>query len=104
MGDTTTVGSLPDGASPYGCLDMAGNVWEWTRSLWGEDLAEPAFKYPYDPKDGRENLRAGRNVRRVVRGGSFHDIGALVRCSSRGKSFPGVLSGFVGFRVIVVPE
>ncbi|MDP6359904.1 MAG: SUMF1/EgtB/PvdO family nonheme iron enzyme, partial [Planctomycetota bacterium] len=54
---TTPVGNFPEGVSPFGGLDMAGNVWEWTRSLWGEDLAEPAFKYPYDPKDGRENLR-----------------------------------------------
>ncbi len=40
IGDTTPVGIFPEGASPYGCLDMVGNTWEWTRSLWGR------FGYP----------------------------------------------------------
>jgi len=49
---TTPVGRYsPRGDSPYGCADMAGNVWEWTQSLYKG--------YPYDPGDGRENLEAG---------------------------------------------
>jgi serine/threonine-protein kinase len=58
-GDTTAIGSYPDGASWIGALDMAGNVWEWTQSLHKG--------YPYDPADGREELSAGGS--RVVRGG-----------------------------------
>lgn len=59
---STAVGSFPNGASPYGAMDMAGNVWEWTSSLY-----KP---YPYDSRDGRED----RNARgsRVERGGSWY--------------------------------
>jgi formylglycine-generating enzyme required for sulfatase activity len=58
----SAVGSFPQGASPYGCLDMAGNVWEWTRSLWGKDFSKPKFSYPYNLADGREDLVASDNV------------------------------------------
>ena len=58
IGATTPVGVYPAGASPSGCLDMSGNVWEWTRSKY--------VSYPYKPEDGRESA-AGAD-RRVVRG------------------------------------
>jgi formylglycine-generating enzyme required for sulfatase activity len=61
-----------DGASPYGVLDMVGNVFEWTRSLWGEiDQDASDFKYPYDSEDGRENIEASARIRRVLRGIAF---------------------------------
>ncbi|MBN1148998.1 MAG: SUMF1/EgtB/PvdO family nonheme iron enzyme, partial [Anaerolineales bacterium] len=67
---TTPVGQYsPQGDSPYGCADMAGNVWEWTRSLWGKNLESPDYKYPYDPGDGREDM--GSRDWRVLRGGAF---------------------------------
>jgi len=89
VGDTTAVGTYPKGASPYGCLDMAGNVWEWTRSL---------FKgYPYKPDDGREDSADAGT--RVVRGGSFVDFDRYVRCAFRVRHNPG-FRYFIGFRVM----
>ncbi|MDH7568304.1 MAG: SUMF1/EgtB/PvdO family nonheme iron enzyme, partial [Armatimonadota bacterium] len=55
------VGSFPRYRSPYGCLDMLGNVWEWTSSL--------AKEYPYRADDGRED--PGAPGERVLRGGSY---------------------------------
>jgi serine/threonine protein kinase len=103
QGDTTPVGAYPKGASPYGLLDMAGNVWEWTQSLWGEDSEEPDFKYPYSADDGRENLMASDDVLRVVRGGSFDFSIRRVRCAYRGWSYPNLFSWNYGFRVVVPP-
>ena len=70
IGDTSAVGCFP--ANGYGLYDTSGNVFEWTRSLWGTDFDEPEFGYPYDANDpARENLSAGDDVLRVVRGGSW---------------------------------
>jgi formylglycine-generating enzyme required for sulfatase activity len=98
VGDTTPVGSYPTGKSPYGVLEMAGNVWEWTSSLWGQNLEKPDFGYPYDPHDGREDQAAGG--RRVVRGGLFVNSRSDVRSAYRSRS--GVVYRFndVGFRVV----
>jgi iron(II)-dependent oxidoreductase len=59
-GQTVPVGQYPAGASPYGVLDMAGQVWQWTTSLY-----KP---YPYDVDDGREDLTVSAS--RVARGSS----------------------------------
>lgn len=96
----TPVAAFPAGASPCGLLDMAGNVWEWTASLWGSDWFEPAFAYPYDPNDGRENLEASDEVCRVMRGGSFAYSADLARCACRHRNFPQSYSDGIGFRVV----
>ncbi|MBN1149283.1 MAG: SUMF1/EgtB/PvdO family nonheme iron enzyme [Anaerolineales bacterium] len=84
---TTEVGKYSlRGDSPYGCVDMAGNVWEWTRSLWGKGWESPDYKYPYDPGDGRED--PGSRDRRVLRGGAFLNDPRLVRCAFRHRNGP----------------
>jgi len=99
---TTPVTAYPLGASPYGILDMAGNVWEWTRSLWGDGEIEPQYKYPYDPTDGRENPEAGTNIRRVLRGGSFNYTRDTARCACRNRLRPDSVAWYVGFRVALL--
>jgi eukaryotic-like serine/threonine-protein kinase len=88
VGDTTQVGTYPNGASPYGAYDMAGNVWEWVSSMY-----QP---YPYSATDGREDLSA--NGSRVLRGGAWDHNDYLVRSVSRGGYKPSYDSGYVGFR------
>ena len=100
VGDTTPVGHYPAGISPYGLLDMAGNVWEWTSSLWGPNGRNPAFAYPYDPDDGRENLAAEDTIFRILRGGAFFNFDNQVRCAYRHTNEPNFRDDNIGFRVV----
>jgi formylglycine-generating enzyme required for sulfatase activity len=101
--DTLPVGSFPSGASPYGLLDMVGNIWEWTDSLWGPNMRAPKFTYPYDPDDGREDSEAPTDVRRVLRGVSYFNDRNSARCAARYRYSPGNFFPSVGFRVALGP-
>jgi formylglycine-generating enzyme required for sulfatase activity len=102
---TTPVGAYsPQGDSPYGVADLAGNVWEWTVSLWGLDLFRPQYRYPYQPQDGREKLDAPGLVYRVVRGGAFNSRSSSVRAAYRYWFDPRARNDGVGFRVVIAPR
>jgi formylglycine-generating enzyme required for sulfatase activity len=90
------VGSLPDGASPYGALDMAGNVEEWVADWWDtEYYAQSPLRNPQGPESG--DLR-------VVRGGAFvDDQWWFFRCAVRFCGHPNSVIPYVGFRVVVAP-
>lgn len=91
---TTPVTQFPEGRSPYGCYDMAGNVWEWTSSLYRD--------YPYKADDGRENPEA--EGRRVLRGGSWFNMAGSARSAYRGKETPDYAHGAFGFRCVRAPQ
>jgi formylglycine-generating enzyme required for sulfatase activity len=87
----TPVDVYPQGRTPEGLADMAGNVWEWTRSLYQA--------YPYDSEDGREALEA--EGYRVLRGGSWLADPRVARCAYRDRSVPVPFYPDLGFRVVV---
>jgi formylglycine-generating enzyme required for sulfatase activity len=94
VNDTTPVGRYsPQGDSSYGCVDMAGNVWEWTLSVYKD--------YPYDPEDGREDPETSGF--RVVRGGGFLTNGGNVHCAHRSRCDRYNHSDFRGFRPVLSP-
>ncbi|MDZ7336638.1 MAG: SUMF1/EgtB/PvdO family nonheme iron enzyme, partial [candidate division KSB1 bacterium] len=93
----------PGGQSPYGCEEMSGNVWDWTRSLWGTSWEKSDFKYPYKSDDGREDFSASSDYTRVLRGGAFGIDQRVVRCAYRYMNVPHFRHDFVGFRVVLSP-
>jgi len=92
VGDTTPVERYSDGVSPYGVVDMAGNVWEWTADWYDPNYYEVSpERNPTGPEDGNN---------RALRGGSFR-YGALnIRCAYRHGYDPDSYFGNFGFRVV----
>jgi len=83
-------GSFPDGESPFGALDMSGNVWEWC-SDWFDSgwYAKSPARDPQGPSSGSS---------RVLRGGSWLTPPRFLRAADRGRDWPSYRHSGVGFR------
>jgi formylglycine-generating enzyme required for sulfatase activity len=87
---TAPVGRYPKGASPFGVLDMAGNVWEWTADGFADYSSEPAT----NPEVSRHDESP-----RVTRGGAWlSEVAARVRATDRLGLAPGCRINSLGFR------
>ena len=90
VGDTSEVGSYPDGASWCGALDMAGNVWKWVADWYAEDY------YATSPSENPEGPSSGE--RRVLRAGSWFNAASLARGAYRAGLDPNDTFYYNGFR------
>jgi serine/threonine-protein kinase len=95
VGDVIAAGSYPDGASPVGALDMAGNIWEWTADWYDGDY------YANSPRENPKGPNVGTS--RVLRGGGYYSNDSGVRCAYRVRGNPNYRNGLRGFRVVFAP-
>ena len=93
IGTTSAVGCFRSGRSPYGCEEMGGNVWEWTRSPYVLPTRGTKAR-PEDP---------GGDCFRVVRGASYFSSHRLARADFRNNFGPLIRHDDLGFRVVVAP-
>ena len=95
VGDTSRVGQYPKGASPYGAMDMSGNVWEWVNDWYQSDYYSVSpYKNPPGPSSG---------TFKVFHGGCWVDFSERVRTAARYDSDPDTSDSDVGFRCAVSP-
>jgi eukaryotic-like serine/threonine-protein kinase len=98
INDTAETGRFPGGVSPYGLLDMAGNVWEWVADRYDEEYyASSPYQNPRGPSTGNGRVQNGR----VLRGGSWGYDQRFLRVANRGRVDSDLTSNhFIGFRCV----
>ncbi len=93
VGDTSEVGSYPTGASPYGVMDMAGNVWEWVNDWYSSSY--------YSVSPGSNPPGPATGTTRVLRGGSWNgNHYGFLRAANRNNDGPVSWYVSVGFRCV----
>lgn len=97
FGGTTPVSHFPAGVSPFGVWDMAGNVFEWTLSKWGNNWQELQYPYPYRAQSDGEDIEG--SGARVMRGGSWFNPSQEAVCAYRSRYLAGSRGSNIGFRV-----
>jgi formylglycine-generating enzyme required for sulfatase activity len=95
VGDTNKVGSYPSGISPYGVMDMAGNVWEWVNDWYEDDY------YANSPLTNPTGPASGTN--KIYRGGGWGSHNQYLRVAYRGNSEPNLSYYTMGFRCATSP-
>lgn len=93
---TAPVGKYPGGASPYGVMDMAGNVWEFVHDWYDGDY--------YQRSPAKNPPGAGETGYKVIRGGGWDSHHWMLRSTTRAGGVPGRTSDVVGFRVAIGPN
>ncbi len=98
VGSTTPVGSYPLGVSPYGALDMAGNLSEWVQDWLSEEYYDSSpLEDPQGPTDSFSDVYLW-GYTRVLRGGSWSRSANCVRAAVRGANYPDSRASNRGFR------
>lgn len=90
IGDTTPVGAYPKGASPYGVMDMAGNVHEWVNDWYSERY------YSASPPQNPAGPASGEY--RIMRGGSWNHFEGVLHTANRDGTQPEAFMPVIGFR------
>jgi len=101
VGAPRQVGSYPRGASPYGALDMSGNVYEWVQELW--QTTDSYLQDPIIPPGVRPKGRHPVGHHYTMRGGSWASLEEQVTAYSRNNDEPGWRTRDIGFRCACTP-
>jgi formylglycine-generating enzyme required for sulfatase activity len=100
VGDTDRVGRREEGASPYGAMDLAGNVWEWTSDWYDAGYYTRLSAETADAKGAIDPRGPAEGKLKVMRGGCWVSGASSLRTSCRKAEMPASWAPNVGFRCV----
>jgi formylglycine-generating enzyme required for sulfatase activity len=95
ISSTSPVGCFPYDSTPYGIIDMAGNVWEWCQDWYVKDY--------YSRSPSRDPLGPSKGSDRVIRGGAWVIVARNCRSAIRYGDVPVKRNAYLGFRLVLLP-